>query len=1690
MGDDDLRNNDEDEMNTLALQSGADGLLQAPATQSMVGSEDRTLDVQADAGGIVQTPATQSIVGSEDRTLDVQADAVGTAQAQAGGAGEGTVPSPAAGARKTAAQPPAADSGKTGRQAVTKDAGKSAGQMPSKDENWAPGKVIDGLYLIERVIKGGMGRLYFVRHLRWGVTLAVKSPLQRGAGDQILKRFLREADAWVDLDKHPNIATAFYVREYKGIPRIFIEYVDGGSLAQWIKGSTDRPLESIVDKALQFCEAMIHAHGKGLVHRDIKPDNVLLTSDGTVKVTDFGLVKTHSAAADAAGPSEGAAPGGKPAFISQQEWQTMAGAKALGTPPYMPPEQWIAADQADHRADIYSFGVMLFEMLCGRRPFEMERDSGASPIVAFQVMHRFSAPPRPSELRKDIPAALESLIMKCLEKEREKRPQSFSDVKAALLPIYEAVTGGAYPRRFAGAAELRSDDLNNRALSYIDLGRYDEAAACFQQALILDPLSIPANINLILFSIERGFHSYDEIKKRFKALAEGNRESPLPPLYEALYEHSWGSQERALEFIEEALRKGPSQAAAHSLHGVILRALGRPEQAQAAFTKAFSMGKDRSDSLHNYGMSLYDRSLYRDAAAAFAEGARREPQETMWLIDLAFCYAAAGNTEQAGKYLIHSISRNPGDLRALLAFGEIFAGKSPKDAMPALEKARTLAPHLPSLKERYTEGRARLSMPVVIPDNRLILDPAIITSRERELLKPIPGQVIKPEREGGKLHGVDLLGQNQAVSISGDSLLELWDLHSGAPAGSLSDQESRFKCEGSGLSVSHDGRFIATAHSDRIVRIWEVQRGVCRTRLKGHENLVRAVAFSPDSSLLASAGAGGNVIVRKSPGFEPHATIDTRSRNIFALSFFPDSDRLALATHEGAILIVSALKGETVSRLTGHGKPALCASVTTDGLFAVSGGEDGCIRIWDITTGACARSIECGKASVESLAVSPWGLAVAAGMSDGSVRLWDIAKGECIRTFMLHKAPVTGLAYSKDGRRLVSGGRDGAICFIPLPFAGDSAFQPIYRKEFVISRPRTAEESITDSLSFQKLMRQGDAALADSSFELAYSLYRQALDTAGHDKDRRALAAIVKAGRQGSRVGVRNLWQRSEYHDYSGQGEISAGGCRNLITYPDSEGLSCLTGIESGAQEHITGPNPQERISSLHLSFDGKSLLSGYSKGVLELRDISEAEGNRPQVGPVIASMTADQRFSAAVLFPGGRYCATGGSTVVDSTIRIWELETGKCLISMPGHVNGTEALSLSSDGKRLLSGGADRMVKLWDTKTGSLIAEMAGHTLAVSSCRMAPDGRTAASGSKDGTIRLWDTAPYSSGADAQPRIASQARALKVKSSAGRAVTSLAFSPESRYLLAGYGDGSLSLLWADTLEEVRAPGRHGSEIISVAFSGDGRFMASGSGDGKLIIWEVDWEWDFSGAVREEPEIAAEPFEIEEKEHFTAVSDEAIKPAATSMLSNIKKLIPMAAAAAAAILIFSIPSCIKGIQMKEARDTVTAMSRFYMDVEEFKAFGRSEDILFSKGEAAVDALLERSVESSDSAVKLMCLIRLDSMMKTRSAFREYASKKASKPLCRLLSAPEPAVRGKAAGLLGDLKITGAGSELKKALEKEKAGAERPNIIGRGEYDCKACHGETMAKLELAVCRERSMKSKEYVISQIEEALKKL
>ncbi len=263
------------------------------------------------------------------------------------------------------------------------------------------GANLDHYQILALLGKGGMGEVYQARDNRLDRTVALKIlPIEVAADKERMQRFVREAKAASALN-HPHVATIYEIGAAEGVSFIAMEYVEGQSLAAKINGHP-LAINEIVELGSQIADALDEAHSKGITHRDIKPANVMLTLRGQVKVLDFGLAKIA-----------------RPQSIDSQV-STLAKTEPgvmMGTVPYMSPEQALGRD-VDQRSDLFSLGAVLYEMATGRLPF-----AGASTSETLdRILH--AQPEAMARFNYDVPAELERMVRKCLEKERERRYQS------------------------------------------------------------------------------------------------------------------------------------------------------------------------------------------------------------------------------------------------------------------------------------------------------------------------------------------------------------------------------------------------------------------------------------------------------------------------------------------------------------------------------------------------------------------------------------------------------------------------------------------------------------------------------------------------------------------------------------------------------------------------------------------------------------------------------------------------------------------------------------------------------------------------------------------------------------------------------------------------------------------------------------------------------------------------------------------------------------------------------------------------------------------------------------------------------------------------------------------------------------------------------------------------------------------
>jgi tetratricopeptide (TPR) repeat protein len=383
----------------------------------------------------------------------------------------------------------------------------------------AEGDLINGRYRIQKLCRGGFGRVYLCGDTLSGRRCALKTLLRKHlASASLLEMFRDEILLWIGLGDHPNIVLAFGMEEYMRLPFVVMECVEGGSLQDALARG---PLgwKAAAGFGWQIASGLEYAGQVcGLVHRDLKPANVLLTREGVAKVTGFGIAMVRGA--------------GSP--------------DSAGTPPYMSPEQWDCPADVGVESDIYSFGVMLFELACGRLPFPGQPGYTAGD---FRKDHLSQRPPDPRQFQPQMPESMARLILRCLEKRPKDRPAGFAAVRRVLEPF-----AGTLPQS-PSYAPNRVGGLVNQSTTYHLMGRFADAERTARNAVQLDGSSIRARIALANALAER--HAYSQALGH---LEEAHRLAPGeagPIVNSALYAALSGDRGRAARWLEIGLSSLP-----------------------------------------------------------------------------------------------------------------------------------------------------------------------------------------------------------------------------------------------------------------------------------------------------------------------------------------------------------------------------------------------------------------------------------------------------------------------------------------------------------------------------------------------------------------------------------------------------------------------------------------------------------------------------------------------------------------------------------------------------------------------------------------------------------------------------------------------------------------------------------------------------------------------------------------------------------------------------------------------------------------------------------------------------------------------------------------------------------------------------------------------------------------------------
>jgi tetratricopeptide (TPR) repeat protein len=490
------------------------------------------------------------------------------------------------------------------------------------------GDVIGGKYEVYGVLgRGGFGIVYLVFSRETEAVYALKTFRDEYLADaQTRERFRREASVWVDLERHPYLVRAHFVDEVAGRLFIAMEYVapdeDGLNTLEAHLRHKSPDLAQSLRWAVQFCYGIEYAYSKGMrCHRDIKPANMMIGLDKAVRITDFGL-------AGVLGPSQ--AMSGFKLSIQQGtvglSGQTIEGT-GFGTPTYMPPEQFADAASCDERSDIYSFGVVLFQMASGGRlPFlaPLPTVVAESESARFwREMHRLHAhAPVPT-----LNSPLFPLIRRCLQKDAHERYVGFAELRADIEPMLKHQTGETI--RPPASKSLEAWEWYNRGNSLDLLGRGEEAIRCYDTAIAISPQEAKAWFN--------------------KAVCLGGLRR----------------DEEAIRCCDRALVLDQRYAAAWHNKGLCLFRLGRNEEARRCYETTLELEPWRSDDWHALGIILTNRGQYEESIRCFDRVLELNPRNVQAWACKGNSLARLDRCEEAIHCCDRALDLDPRDAAAL-----------------------------------------------------------------------------------------------------------------------------------------------------------------------------------------------------------------------------------------------------------------------------------------------------------------------------------------------------------------------------------------------------------------------------------------------------------------------------------------------------------------------------------------------------------------------------------------------------------------------------------------------------------------------------------------------------------------------------------------------------------------------------------------------------------------------------------------------------------------------------------------------------------------------------------------------------------------------------------------------------------------------------------------------------------------
>ncbi|MHB8883264.1 MAG: tetratricopeptide repeat protein [Thermodesulfovibrionales bacterium] len=528
-------------------------------------------------------------------------------------------------------------------------------------ELYKKGDFIGQKYEVYDVLgEGGFGIVYLVYSHQTKSVYALKTFRDDYLEDITTReRFKREAQVWVDLERYHNLVRVSFIDEISGRLYIAMEYIasdePGMNTLEGYLRHRPPDLAQSLRWAIQFCHGMEYAYSKGIkAHRDIKPANIMIDQHKTVKITDFGLagILAESSISEIESSSKESAPD---SFM-----RTLAGT-SIGTPEYMSPEQFENLSACDERSDIYSFGVVLYQMASkGKLPFIAD-----NPTYRWAVLkHCHQETPVPI-----LNSILFSILLRCLEKEPRKRYQSFKELRLSLesLLMQEADEVVILPE----IKELDVWELEEKGVSLANIGKNLEAIACFDSVLEVNPTSAPAWCNKGLSLIELGKH--EEAIACFDRSLEIDSKEAYPWVGKGNALGKLGKHQERIACYDRVLEIDPNDVFAWFNKGNALKSVGKHEEALVCFDRALEIDPRKTNAWVNKGNTLKGIGKHEEALVCYDRALEIDPRKANAWFNKGNALKSVGKHEEALICFDRVLAINPREANTWKKKGDILS---------------------------------------------------------------------------------------------------------------------------------------------------------------------------------------------------------------------------------------------------------------------------------------------------------------------------------------------------------------------------------------------------------------------------------------------------------------------------------------------------------------------------------------------------------------------------------------------------------------------------------------------------------------------------------------------------------------------------------------------------------------------------------------------------------------------------------------------------------------------------------------------------------------------------------------------------------------------------------------------------------------------------------------------------------